>query len=127
MIDERSVPTLKSMLFCDFVGTEAKKSLVGVFDRVDVAQAPTVLGRFYIYARFEGGSGQFDVRLERVGPDQAILKFPVMKTQMPRGASAHEVVMTIEQMPFPKLGKYKFVLYVDDCPAGDYTVEVKRK
>lgn len=112
-------PILKAMLLCDMTIVEdgtRKRSLIGLFDRIQAAQFPTVHSTMSVYVQFRELEGTFDFTLELFDLERGA----VMNRAAVRGFRVEdrsrdcELVFNLLSVRFERPGEYEFRIYVND-------------
>jgi hypothetical protein len=117
------------MLLCDTVIQDAqtiKKSLIGIFTRVNVVAFPTILN-FSVFARLTDAEGKYRFRLEVVNLSQnkTLISLPPTDALEACDQLAFvELVVNVQGLPILELGKYEFQLWGNDVYLGRTTMDV---
>lgn len=111
-------PVPVAFLLCDQIIVEAgtgKKTIVGVFDRINVRQFPTEHGPAWLYIRVIDCEGEYKYRVEYVQvATQKVLD------QMDGTAASNnrhvyvDFVLNFPPMKLPEPGEYEFRLWLSD-------------
>jgi hypothetical protein len=127
---ESPIPTLLAFIVCDTVIQDAatnKRTLVGVFDRVQSAVAPLAINSLGLYAKLVEGSGKYEIRVRLVNlKDES----PVMEIKA--GADwinpdePMEMAFNFQGIPVPAFGTYEFQLYANDIFLGRAILKVDK-
>jgi hypothetical protein len=111
-------PIPMAFLICDqVISDEAtkKKTLVGIFDRIWVAQFPTNHHPIAVYARFYDAEGTFEVRVEYVKvKSETVMAEAKMTMNVPQRKAAGEFSIAFPPIPIPEPGDYEFRLWIND-------------
>lgn len=127
--DERPsdiVPVLMAMLVCDTAAVDpstGKKSLVGIFDRVWVAEFPTQRA-VTIYAKLTDAQGyyRFKVRYVQTGTGQTLAEVQGDAQVADRLVSPDFVLQT-PPLPIPEAGRYEFQLWMNEIFVGSTFID----
>ena len=122
-------PILKAMLLCDQTLVEEgtrKRSLIGLFDRVKVAQFPTVHGSMSVYVQFREIEGVFNFTLELydLAQDKTLHKAMVNNFQVQEKSRDCELVFNLLSVRFDHPGDYEFRIYVNEGIFGQKSFQV---
>lgn len=122
------------MLLCDHIIREdhtGKPSLIGVFENINVAEAPTeerpvIHPIMTLYAKIAGAEGSYKWRFEfvREKDNRVIGADNIDEIQHPDRRRTHDIVVRMVLLPFPELGRYSFRLYANDRFVGDIVCDV---
>lgn len=111
-----AIPSVVAMLVCDQVIIEqgtGKKSLIGVFERVNAFSFPTQT-RLAIYAKLVDASGHYKFRIRLVNlKDESVLAELQAEANIDQG-SVGEFAINIAGIVLPTAGKYEFQLYANE-------------
>lgn len=123
-------PKANAMLICDYVITEQgtnKKSLIGIFEHINVNRFPCVHHSLSVYIKMTEGQGTYRFRLELVDlkdnktvgggeiPRDIQINNPLM---------AHELVFNLKGLKFQHAGDYEFRIYANENILGQKTFVV---
>ncbi len=122
------IPSVAAMLVCDQVitgqGTN-KKSLIGIFQRVQSPAFPVVIPRFGIYVKLLDVVGTIDFKMRVVKLDDesllAEMEAPI-KDQDP--SQPTELAISLQNFQFPQPGIYEFQLYANDVYLHRATIDL---
>ncbi len=126
-------PKTNAMLICDYVITEQgtnKKSLIGIFENINVARFPCVHHSLSVYVKMTEGQGNYRFRLELVDlkSDKVIgggdLPNPI---EMNNPLRAYELVFNLKGLKFMHAGDYEFRLFANDRIFGQKTFVVSER
>lgn len=122
-------PLLKAILVCDLTIAEEgtrKRSLIGIFDRIQCAQFPAVHPAMSVYVQFREIEGLFNFSLELVDlSENSILHRARVERFRVDGRSRDcELVFNLFSVRFDRPGLYEFRVYVEDLIFGQKTFEV---
>jgi hypothetical protein len=112
-------PEVKAFLLCDYVIHEAvtnKKSLIGIFEQVNVGRLPFRLARMSVYANLADAHGNYDLslRLVRLRDGKILLEAKGIRLSVADPLQVSELGMNLEGVVFEEPGKYEFALYAND-------------
>lgn len=118
-------PVSIAFLICDQVIVDRdsnKKTIVGVFDRINVRQFPTMYAPLSLYARVIDAEGEYDVRIDyvKVADEAALARIEAKAVARDRHAPA-EFSFRLPPIPIPSAGEYEFRLWMN----GRYIHRVK--
>jgi hypothetical protein len=122
-------PLLKAILVCDMTISEEgtrKRTLVGLFDRIQCANFPAAHPSMSVYVQFREIEGTYDFSLEMVDlSDNRTLHRAVVRQFRVDGRSRDcELVFNLLSIRFDKPGLYEFRVYVEDLVFAQKTIEV---
>ena len=122
-IQGASTPFALALLVCDSVVVDErskKKTLVGIFDTVYVAQFPTQHYPVVLYARLTDAEGQYAFRLEyvRVETDELLMSTDIPPVNLPDRLKIHELVFEPPPIPLTAPGEYEFRLWANSRYIG---------
>lgn len=122
-------PLLKAILVCDLTLSEEgtrKRTLVGLFDRIQCASFPATHPSMSVYVQFRELQGTYDFSLELVDlNDNRVLHKAVVERFAVDGRSRDcELVFNLFSIRFDRAGSYEFRVYVEDLVFGQKTFEV---
>ncbi len=124
------IPTLLAFIVCDTVihdaGTQ-KKTLVGIFDRVQSPTAPFAINSVGLYAKMVEGSGPYTIRVRMVNlKDES----PVMEISTNANWNAPEMPlelgMNLLGIPLKEFGTYEFQLFANDIFLGRAVITAQK-
>ena len=110
-------PEVLAMVLCDLVITDVetnKKSLIGLFDRVETMALPCVLHELHVYLGLTDGHGVVPVAVACVTVDAAEELFrgeTVVEFEDP--LQVVELQFVFPNAQFPRAGEYRFQLLAD--------------
>jgi len=120
------------MLICDKVINEAgtnKKSLIGIFESINVAKFPCVHQFLSVYIKLTDANGIYDFCLELYDLENGAV---IGRTEMPGKAdikdplTTHELVFNLNNLNFTHPGKYEFRLFANEEIFGQKTFLVSQ-
>jgi hypothetical protein len=122
---EPPLPSVLAMLLCDQVivdESSKKKSLIGVFDRLNALNFPALLN-CAIYAKLADAEGRYTLRLRVVSlSDESLLGEIVFGGNVPTQLEPSEFGVQLMGIPIPAPGKYEFQMYANDVYLGRVTL-----
>ena len=113
-------PKVNAMLICDYVITEQgtnKKSLIGIFENINVRQFPCVHHSLSVYVKMTEGQGVYRFRLELIDlkDDKTIGGGELPKDiRISNPLIAHELVFNLKGLRFTHAGDYEFRMFSND-------------
>lgn len=116
------IPVLVAGLICDSLSIDpssGKKSLIGVFDQLSVAQFPTQRV-FALYARLTDASGRYQLQFQFVqeATDKELARGDFELNAQDR-TKALEIAVTMPvPMPIPEPGRYEFRILANGIYIG---------
>lgn len=124
------IPTLLSFIVCDTVIHDAvtqKKTIVGIFDRIQSPAAPFPINSVGLYAKMVEGSGQYSIKVRMVNlKDES----PVMEISTNVNWIAPELPlelgMNFHGIPIKDFGTYEFQLFANDIYIGRAMITADR-
>jgi hypothetical protein len=122
-------PLLKAILVCDLTISEEgtrKRTLVGLFDRIQCANFPATHPSMSVYVQFREIQGTFNFSLELVDlTDNQVMHRAVVERFLVDGRSRDcELVFNLFSIRFDRPGLFEFRVYVEDLVFGQKTFEV---
>jgi hypothetical protein len=110
-------PEVLAMVLCDLIITDAetnKKSLIGLFDRVETAALPCILHELHAYICLTDGHGMMAVSVACVAADELEELFRgVTEVDFSDPLQVVELQFVFPNAQFPRPGEYRFQLLVD--------------
>jgi hypothetical protein len=108
-----SRPNVKAILICDQIihefGTN-KKSLIGIFEEIHLPKFPARYPRIAVYVNLTDAHGKYALELRLLGTDDGKQlgagKTPEVEIDSPLRTC--EFALQIQNLQFPKAGKYEF-------------------
>jgi hypothetical protein len=124
------IPTLLAFIVCDSVihdaGTQ-KKTLVGIFDRVQSPAAPFQINSIGLYAKMVEGSGEYKIKLRMVNlKDESPVMEVLADAKWTVAASPMELGMNFRGIGVKEFGTYEFQLFADDVYLGRAVVRAEK-
>jgi hypothetical protein len=111
-------PEVLAMVLCDLVITDAetnKKSLIGLFDRVETASLPCVLHELHLYLCLTDGHGRLSAAVACVLADDGELLFRgEAQVEFSDPLQVVELHFIFPNALFPRIGQYRFQFFADD-------------
>ena len=125
-------PILKAMLLCDHTLVEEgthKRTLIGIFDRIQAAQVPMVHPAMSIYVQFREIEGVFDFTLELfdLAAGRTMHKAVIQNFKVQDRSRDCELVFNLLSVRFDRAGDYEFRIYVDDNIFGQKHFKVTNR
>jgi hypothetical protein len=124
------IPTLLAFIICDTVihdaGTQ-KKTIVGVFDRIQSATVPFAINSIGLYAKMTEGSGAYTIKVRMVNLKD---ETPVMEISANANWIAPEdpmeLGMNFRGIPIKEFGTYEFQLFANDAYLGRAVIKAQK-
>ena len=112
-------PILKAMLLCDQTIVEEgthKRTLIGLFDRIQSSQYPTMHPAMSVYIQFREIEGAFDFTLELfdLAAGRSMNKAVVKDFKVGDRSRDCELVFNLLSVRFERPGDYEFRIFVND-------------
>ena len=122
-------PILKAILVCDLTISEEgtrKRSLIGLFDRIQCANFPAVHPSMSVYVQFRELEGTFNFSLELVDlAENRVMHRAVVERFRVDGRSRDcELVFNLFSIRFDRPASHEFRVYVEDLVFGQKSFEV---
>lgn len=116
-------PILKAMLLCDHTLVEEgthKRTLIGIFDRIQASQVPTVHPAMSMYVQFREIQGTFNFTLELFDlmTGKVMHKAVVQDFEVRDKSRDCELVFNLLSVRFEHAGDYEFRIYANDMIFG---------
>ncbi len=122
---ESPLPSVLAMLLCDQVIVDEqskKKSLIGVFDRLNALSYPAPLN-CAVYAKLADAEGQYTFKIRIVNlKDERLLTEIQMQGNVQSRSEPVEVAAYLMGIPIPEPGKYEVQWYADNVYLGRVTL-----
>lgn len=116
------IPVLVAALLCDSLSVDpssGKKSLIGIFDRLRVAQFPT--GRiFTLYAKFTDALGRYHLKVQYV-QEASDTVLGVIEAELRASDRTMGTELTITMpaaIAVPAAGRYEFRIFANEVYLG---------
>lgn len=110
-------PEVLAMVLCDLVITDAetnKKSLIGLFDRVETAALPCVVHELHLYLCLTDGHGRLAAAVACVlADDGAVLFRGQTEIEFTDPLQVVELHFVFPDAQFPGFGQYRFQFFAD--------------
>ncbi len=105
-------PEVLAMVLCDLVITDVesnKKSLIGLFDRVETASLPCVIHELHLYLSLTDGHGRLPVSISCVtaGGDEELFRGQT-EVEFTDPLQVVELQFIFPNAHFPHAGEYRF-------------------
>ncbi|HYT94244.1 MAG TPA: hypothetical protein VEL76_36345 [Gemmataceae bacterium] len=117
------LPVAKGVYLCDYViGYEnGKTDLYGLFNAIRPQKYPHTQGRFCVFAQLVNGLGQisFHIDVRNASRDELVHTTQTHQLSFPDRNTLVQMVLTIEQCPFPQPGIYLVELFCDNKWVSD--------
>jgi len=126
-------PKANAVLICDYVITEQgtnKKSLIGIFENINVKRFPCVHHSLSVYIKMTEGQGNYRFRLELVDlQDNQTVGGGELPNEinMPSPLRAHELVFNLKGLKFAHAGEYEFRIFSNDKIFGQKSFVVTER
>ncbi len=117
-----TLPIIHSMLICERVIVEEgnkKKTLVGIFDRINCKKTPMVWPELGVYIALSDVEQRYNMKLELVYLEDNRQLFQVKGILEPRKSLNWELIWTLRGIRFEKWGEHAFRFWVDDDIIGE--------
>lgn len=104
------------MVLCDLVITDAetnKKSLIGLFDRVETAVLPCVVRELHLYLCLTDGHGAVPIAVGCLAPDGEEMFWGRTEVRFADPLEVVELHFVFPEARFPGAGEYRFQLLAD--------------
>jgi hypothetical protein len=116
------IPTLLALLTCESVIVDAetqKKTLVGLFDRIQATSVPLQIAGLGLYAKLVEGSGHYTFKIRMVSlKDESQVLDIAAQADWPVAEAPLEFVVNFRGVPVPAFGDYEIQLFADDIYLG---------
>ncbi len=121
------LPVMMAALVCDTHAvdpTTGKKSLIGIFDRVNAARFP-VSRPITLYYKLTDAEGryEFKIRFSSRGGEDLLAEATGEFTSKDR-LKAMELVVPFPKLPLPSPGRYEFQLWANGMYIGTTSIDV---
>lgn len=130
MAENNPIPTLLAFIVCDTVIQDAatkKRTLVGVFDRVQSPTTPVHLNSVGLYAKLVEGSGLYEIRVRLVNlKDESLVMEIKASAQWNNPDEPMELAFNFAGVPLGAFGTYEFQLYANDIFLGRALLKADR-
>ena len=125
------VPSLISLLLCDQVIVDSrtgKKSIIGLFKSINLAEVPFAFGGFTLFARLADvdGSYTFQVNVVDLSQDKTLASVKTSEANAPEAARYIDLLLTIPPVPFERPAVHEFQLFANDVYLGRCLIDVKQ-
>lgn len=121
------IPSVVAMLVCDQIINEEgtnKKSLIGVFERVNAPSYPFVVPRLAIYVKLVDAVGHYDFKLRLVHlKDESLIADIGIGAEIGDVSQHAELALNMGNLPIPAPGKYEFQLYFNEVFLHRVTID----
>jgi hypothetical protein len=111
-------PEVLAMILCDLIITDVesnKKSLIGLFDRVESAAMPCVVNELHVYLSLTDGHGSLPVAIACVAVDEGEELFRGhAEVEFADPLQVVELHFVFPSAQFPRPGEYRFQFLTDD-------------
>lgn len=111
-------PECLAMVICDVViddATTHKKSLVGLFDRINTRKLPHRHNELNVFSVLTNGRGKHEIEVRLVDAETEMrIVGAVGQIEFKDPLQTVEVNFGLRAVPFPKAGTYRFDLYVSN-------------
>lgn len=110
-------PEVLAMILCDLIITDAessKKSLIGLFDRVESTAMPCVVHELHVYLSLTDGHGSLPVTIACVAVDEGEEMFRGnAQVDFTDPLQVVELHFVFPNAQFPRPGEYRFQFLTD--------------
>ena len=123
----KPVPSVIAILLCDRIIEEVgthKKTLVGIFDRINVPAPVQMPLAFYARLTDAEGTYKFRVDVMFLNKDQLVMRGETNPIDIENRLEIGEIGLNLPAVPFPSSGRYEFQLWGNDVYLGHVTVDV---
>jgi hypothetical protein len=124
------IPSVLAILICDKIIEEAqtgKKTLVGLFGRLNAAQLPVALP-FAIYVKLTDGEGDYAFRINisllDETSEQLVAQVSTPPQNIPSRLTVAELALNLPPIPFSKFGRHEVQLYANEVYIAHTTLDV---
>jgi hypothetical protein len=111
-------PEVLAMILCDLIITDVesnKKSLIGLFDRVESAAMPCVVNELHVYLSLTDGHGNLPVAIVCIAVDEGEELFRGhAEVEFADPLQVVELHFVFPAAQFPRPGEYRFQFLSDD-------------
>jgi hypothetical protein len=116
-------PSIKAMLICDNIITEAlsgKKSLIGVFEKIGAQKFPFTHFSLGLYVNFTDALGKYEFKLELfdVEKQEAIATAKIPEANISDKLGTGELVFNLKGLKFSHPGRYEFRIFANNRLLG---------
>jgi hypothetical protein len=114
------IPTVQAILACDGIITDAvtqKKTLVGVFDMINLPAGGGVIPSAHLFARMYDGRGRYIFKIDFVDADQEkmILQAETQPVEIPDPLAGCDIALPLPPLAISGPGRYEFRLYANQA------------
>lgn len=117
-------------LLCDLasVSQENKLSIIGIFDRFNVADIPVNWPRMFLVATLSGEpQKEYTVKLKLIPPGSVQSDFPDKQLQLAMGPNGRSNLITeLVNFPLKAVGLYKFAIVEGEKKIGELEFTVNK-
>jgi hypothetical protein len=110
-------PEVLAMILCDLIITDVesnKKSLIGLFDRVETATVPCVVNELHLYLSLTDGHGRLPVAIACISVDEGEELFRGQaEVEFADPLQVVELHFVFPNAQFPRPGEYRFQFLTD--------------
>ena len=117
-----TLPIIHAIIICEKVIVEEgskKKTLVGIFDRINCKRIPIVWSEMGVYIALSDVEQRFNMKLELVCLEDHHQLFEVKGILEPRKTLNWELIWNLRGIRFKKLGEHAFRFWVDNDIIGE--------
>ena len=130
-MDERPAAELLAIIVCDETIRDqatGKHTLVGLFNRISVMTLPNVHPRMHVFVSLTNGHGEAkgELRLVSRATDEVVIKLGG-KLIFPDPLAVVEMDFALNNVTFPKPGRYSFDFYCNGELVGSRPFDVHLK
>ncbi|MBM3462875.1 MAG: hypothetical protein FJX76_12300 [Armatimonadetes bacterium] len=124
-------PILRNFIFCDSVVPilDGKLASYGIFSDLFADHFPLTYPRFSILCSWTQAPGFHIQQVKMLNPARSLIMHQSPEsyfTLNDTSESAH-VIVDVNQVVFTEPGTYFFQVYLDNRPAGEYTLHVRQR
>ena len=119
-------PLLVAALVCDAAATDpstGKKSLIGIFDRVNVGAFPTQRP-LSLYFKVTDAEGRYKIEVRYIHADtDETLASAEGEFQLPDRLQSRDFLVPFPPLPIPRAGRYAFQLWANSMFLGSAFID----
>jgi hypothetical protein len=125
---------VKLALLADYANVtgDGKLNILGIFDRINLAQLPAVHPQMHLILRLEAHAAERDrahkIEIRLHDPEGTTI-FEVNGDIVPHGEGAHPIstnqILTLNNLQLEKIGAYKFVVFVNNDLKSELPLHVE--
>lgn len=112
-------PSVYALLICDTIITDVhtgKKSLIGLFENISVAQFPCIHPSVSLYLKFTDIQGKFKFVWDLVDEEhnKVISRADTPELEFKNKLQINDIAMQIQGLRFEHAGRYRFRVFAND-------------